>query len=94
MRYDDPNVQNSAVVGIISAILLFVVIVGLQALFFKMQRDELQTKVYRQSSEELRSLRAQQLEQLNSYGYVDQAAGAVHIPVERAMQLIAAEAAE
>lgn len=94
MRYDDPNVQKSAVVGIISAIVLFVVIVGLQALFYSMQHDELEAKVYRQSSEELRAVRAQQLEQLNSYGYVDPAAGAVHIPIERAMQLIAAEAAE
>lgn len=94
MRYDDPNVQASAVVGIISAILLFVVIVGLQALFHSMQHDELEAKVYRQSSEELRAVRAGQLEQLASYGYVDQAAGTVHIPIERAMDLIAAEAAE
>ena len=94
MRYDDPNVQNSAIVGIISAILLFVIIVGLQALFYSMHEDELQIKVYTQTSEELRAVRAQQLEQLNSYGYVDPNAGTVHIPIERAMELVAAEAAE
>jgi len=38
VRYDDPNVAASAVVGIISAILLFVIIVMLQALFFRAVR--------------------------------------------------------
>jgi hypothetical protein len=87
MRYDDPNVGMSAVVGIISAIFLFVLIVGLQALFFKMQEDELTAKVYSQSYEELRTLDAKQLELLNSYGWVSQGDGVVHIPIERAMDL-------
>ena len=87
MRYDDPNVPASAVIGIIGAILLFVIIVGLQALFYRMQEQELAAKVYSQPYEELRQLDASQLEQLNSYGWVDQQAGSVHIPIERAMEL-------
>ena len=87
MRYDDPNVPASAVVGIIGAVLLFVIIVGLQALFYRMQDAELADKVYSQPYEQLRQLDADQLEQLNSYGWVDQQAGTVHIPIERAMQL-------
>lgn len=38
---------------------------------------------------ELAPFRSQEEEQLNSYGWVDQHAGVVHIPIERAMQLIA-----
>lgn len=38
---------------------------------------------------ELRKDLLQQEEQLNSYGWVDQKAGVAHIPIERAMELIA-----
>lgn len=94
VRYDDPNVQLSALVGILGSILLFVIIVGLQALFFKMQEDELRLKVYSQPYEELRSLDAQQLEELNSYGWVDQQAGVTQIPIDRAMELTVRELSE
>lgn len=93
MRYDDPNVPASAVVGLIGAILLFVIIVGLQALFYRMQDTEMADKVYSQPYGELRQLDADQLERLNSYGWVDQQAGVVHIPIDRAMELEAAAAA-
>jgi len=94
MRYDDPNVSASAVVGIVGAILLFVVIVALQAVFNSMQRAELERKVVTRPSEDLQRLRARQLEQLGSYGWVDQNAGTVRIPVERAIELVASEAAQ
>ncbi|PYX92592.1 MAG: hypothetical protein DMG71_17645, partial [Acidobacteria bacterium] len=38
---------------------------------------------------ELSGVVLQQEEQLNSYGWVDEKSGFVHIPIERAMQLIA-----
>jgi hypothetical protein len=38
---------------------------------------------------ELAPVRLKEEEELNSYGWVDQKAGVVHIPIERAMQLIA-----
>ena len=91
MRYDDPNVAASAVVGIISAILLFVIIVVLQAFFYRAERSELEKKVYSQPYQMLQQLDADQLELLNSYGWVSEAEGVVHIPIERAMDLIAAE---
>jgi len=94
MRYDDPNVPASAVVGLVGAVLLFVIIVGLQALFYRMQDAEVAEKVYSQPYEELRQLDADQLEQLNSYGWVDQQAGTVHIPIDRAMELVAQEASD
>jgi hypothetical protein len=40
-------------------------------------------------SNELTEPRMQEEEHLNSYGYVDQAAGTLHIPIDRAMQLVA-----
>lgn len=92
MRYDDPNVPLSAVAGLVGALLLFVTIVALQAVFNSMQRAEVERKVVTRPSEDLQRLRAQQQEQLGSYGWVDQNAGTVRLPVERAMELVASEA--
>lgn len=91
MRYDDPDVPASAIVGIIGAILLFVIIVALQALFYRMEERELVRKVYDQPYEELQALDADQLETLNSYGWVDQQNQIAHIPIERAMELVVAD---
>ena len=91
MRYDDPNVPASAMVGIVGAILLFVIIVALQALFYSMEERELADKVYSQRYEELQRLDADQLEQLNSYGWISEPDGVAHIPIERAMELVVAE---
>ena len=91
MRYDDPNVPIGAVVAIVGVTLTFVSVVLLQALFFYMQEDEMERKVYSQTNEELRSLKAEQTETLNSYGWVDQTNGVAHIPINNAMDLIVAE---
>ncbi len=91
MRYDDPNVAASAVVGILSAILLFVIIVMLQALFFRAEHHEMERKVYSQPYQALQQLDADQLGLLNSYGWVSEKDGIVHLPIDRAMELIAAE---
>ena len=88
MRYDDPDVPASAIVGILGAVLLFVIIVGLQALFYSMERQELARKVTEDPYDPLQRLDADQLELLNSYGWVDQQAGIAHIPIDRAMELV------
>jgi hypothetical protein len=41
---------------------------------------------------DLRALRAAEDAQLHGYGWVDRRAGVVHIPIERALDLVAAEA--
>ena len=40
---------------------------------------------------DLRALREREAQHLNSYGWVDRASGTVHIPIERAMQLVLEE---
>ena len=91
MRYDDPNVAMSAIIGIISAILLFVIIVVLQAFFFRAEQAELEKKVYTQPYQALQQLDANQREMLTSYSWVSEGDGVVRIPIERAMELVAAE---
>jgi len=92
MRYDDPNVPVSAVLGIIGAIALFVIIVLVQALFYRMEDQELARKVYSQPYEALQTLDADQREQLGTYRYVNEREGVVRIPIQRAMELLASEA--
>jgi FlaG/FlaF family flagellin (archaellin) len=94
MRYDDPNVPASAIVGIISAILLFAIIVALQALFYSFEEQELQRKVYGQPYEALQRLDADQVERLNSYGWISEPDGVVHIPIDRAMELTVEDLAQ
>ena len=45
-------------------------------------------------NEDLRNLRTREDNDLHSYGFVDQKAGQVRIPIERAMELVLTEAAE
>ena len=91
VRYEDPNVPLSAVIGLVGAVLLFVIIVGLQALFYSMEQREMAKKVYSQPYQALQQLDADQLERLNSYGWVNQSKGVVHIPIDRAMEMVARE---
>jgi hypothetical protein len=93
MRYDDPNVPLSAVVGIVGAILLFVIVVVLQAMFYHMDDAERFRKIASAKYDDLERLDAEQLEVLNSYRWVNQNEGVVRIPIERAMEIVAAESA-
>jgi hypothetical protein len=93
MRYDDPNVAASAVVGIISAILLFVIIVLLQTWFYRAEEDERYRKVYSQPYQELQKADNEQRERIGSYGWVSEGDGVAHIPIEEAMELVVEESA-
>ncbi|HSN57628.1 MAG TPA: hypothetical protein VLT32_23365 [Candidatus Sulfomarinibacteraceae bacterium] len=92
MRYDDPNVAASAVVGIIGAIVLFVIIVLLQTWFYRAEADERFRKIYSQPYQELQKLDNEQRERLTSYGWISEGDGVAHIPIDRAMELVADEA--
>ena len=43
-------------------------------------------------SQDLDAIRKAEIDRLSSYGWVDRKAGVVHIPIERAIDLVAAEA--
>lgn len=90
---DDLNVPLIIVVGALFVILTFVTIVLLQAYFFKEQAAEYTRKAIETRSEELASVQAEQLAELQGYRWIDRNKGVVGIPIERAMELVAAEAA-
>jgi hypothetical protein len=89
---DDVRAGPIVIVGLVGAILLFVLIVGLQALFLHAEEEQTYDKVTSASDDGIRDLRARQLGALHGYRYVDRAKGVVAIPVERAMELLAREA--
>jgi hypothetical protein len=84
----EPNTPLTALVGIVFAIALFVTVVLLQAYFYRAERDENVRKVAAAPPEELSQLRAQQLEALHAYRWVDEKSGVVAIPIDRAIALV------
>lgn len=90
-RNDDPSASRTLVWGIVGAILVFVMIVALQALYYSMRDQENDRKVVAQAPEELGRLIATQQEALGSYRWIDQEGGVVGIPIERAMEIVARE---
>jgi hypothetical protein len=87
----DPPASLTVVAGLVGSILVLAVILLAQVLFYNVQRIEDDTKRYAGKPRELADLQARQLAQINVYRYVDQANGVVAIPIDRAMELYAAE---
>ncbi|MGD1148680.1 MAG: hypothetical protein ABR961_12110 [Thermoanaerobaculaceae bacterium] len=84
----EPNTPLTALIGVVFAIVLFALVVFLQAFFYWSEERENVRKVVAVAPEELSQLRAQQLETLHSYRFVDPKAGVVAIPIDRAMELV------
>jgi hypothetical protein len=91
---DDPKALTTIVVGVIGAALLVAILVLLEALYYRTVESERERKVVLQQSEELRVLRAEQLEQLRDYRWINEQQGIVAVPIERAMELVVREAGD
>lgn len=88
---DDPRGSATFLVGLIGAIVVLVVVLGLETLYYRTVERENERKVLAEQPEQLRHLQAEQLRMLNEYRWVDQPNQVVAIPIERAMQLVAEE---
>lgn len=89
----DPDTPRTLYVGVVGVVLVFVAIIALQALFYHVQESEVARKSGAGAPEELAALRAEQLELLNNYRWIDRNKGTVAIPIERAMELMVSELA-
>ena len=87
----DPDALTTATVGIVGTILVVIVVVFVQGLYESVNRSEFQRKVVAEVPAELRNLRAAQLTRLHATGWVDKQNGFVAIPIEKAMELLAAD---
>ncbi len=91
MSSDETKLSRGAFKGLIGAVVLVVIILVLQGLFFKARQSQLAKKAAARPAQELTTLRAEQLQKLHEYRWVDQPAGVAAIPIERAMELVVRE---
>ena len=86
MKDSDIDSSMTVVIGIVGAVLILVIVIALQALYHRAEEAQNVEKVILVAPEELGRLRAEQLEQLNSYRWIDQKGGVVAIPIDEAMK--------
>ena len=89
----DPKSSSTLIVGAVGVILLAVVVILLQVLFYRTSEAERWRKVISRQPAELRGVQAEQREMLNGYRWIDEPNGVVAIPVDAAMELVVKEAA-
>jgi hypothetical protein len=87
----DPSAKTIIYVGIVGTVAVFLTVIVLQIVFYQSQEMETYRKVISVAPEELQRLQAQQLAEINSYGWVDEGQGVTRVPIERAMELVVAE---
>ncbi len=83
----DMNLPLILTIGVVGTILVFVVIVGIEAWFYAQQQQERLTKSLAVRNPALVDGQVQQLRNLEGYRWVDQATGVAAIPIDRAMAL-------
>jgi hypothetical protein len=86
--FNDLSTPKIAVVGFISATLVFALIVLLQAMFYWTEAEQRIVKDVDQPYVEFATLTADQQAKLASYHWVDQQQNIVAIPIKRAMELV------
>jgi hypothetical protein len=90
----EPNVRFIAIFGAGTLVLLVVCLVGLQYYYDRVLEEQVFVKVQEPVSQTLVDLRAREDEKLHSYRYLDREKGSIRLPIERAMELLAAESAQ
>ncbi len=79
--------QSVILVGIFGAVVAFVLILGIQVLYYRMQRTDEYKKVVAPGSTSLKQMLAEQHSSIGGYRWVDRDKDEVAIPIERAMEL-------
>jgi hypothetical protein len=88
---DGINNAGVALVGGIGTLLLVVIVIGLQVVFYSMTDAEIARKESPVTSPELAAELTRQRERLTGYRVVDATKGIVTIPIDRAMDLVVRE---
>ena len=80
------------VVAIVGALLVIAVIVALQALYYRTE-EKLYEETYAKPVLQVRKVQDGQLQLLTSYSLPDRDKGRIRIPIDRALEIVAREAA-
>jgi hypothetical protein len=90
----EPNVRIIAIFGAGTLVLLVVAVLALQYYYDRVLEEQVFVKVQEPVAQTLVDLRAREDEELHAYRYLDREKGTVRLPIERAMELLASEAAQ
>jgi hypothetical protein len=90
-RYNDLNTPMIALVGLLGALVTFVVIVALQVLYYTAANSHNQRNVIQAPTTESDSLVAEQEVKLTRFGWINRDKKQVAIPIDRAMELVVRE---
>lgn len=85
---DKVNVLGIVTVGVVSALLLWVAVVALQAYYENSFGAEQARKNALNKSAAYRTVKAEQAADLDEYAWVDRKTGIVRLPIEHAMELV------
>lgn len=88
LKRDDIDTPMIVLIGILSAILLFALIVMLMVWYEYAKDHQFQSKVVAEKPAELSSLVSLQQGNINAYRWVNEASQTVAIPIDIAMQKI------
>ena len=91
-RKDEFRVTPIVLTGVVSAILLFVVIVLMNAILLAVKAAEVERKSTGVAPEMLSRNRNREMALLHEYRWIDEKGGVVRIPIERAIELIVEKA--
>lgn len=95
--HEDPLSGPTWLMGVIGAVLLLVIILGLTALYYGASQEEMREKVYTRDYPDLVELRAQQRARLTGEPHWEERevnmeiVRALVIPIDQAMDLVAEE---
>lgn len=92
----DGEEPKSRFVGLFMAgavLALIAMLLGLQAYYDRVKEQQVYVKQLAPVDDDLRNLRAREESELHSYRFIDRSRGTVRLPIGRAMELFAREAA-
>ena len=81
----DPKSAPTLLVGAVGMILLMVIVLLVEVLYYRTSQAEIERKIIAEQPLELRQVQAEQLEQLGSYRWVSEPDGVAAIPIDRAI---------
>jgi hypothetical protein len=80
------------VVALVGTLLVIAIVVALQALYYRTE-EKLYDEAYAKPVLQVRKVKDEQLQLLASYSLPDRDKGRIRIPIDRAMEIVAREAA-
>ncbi len=87
----DPKAGATAVIGTVFALAFVVTVTLLHAYYGRVSAREVQRKVIDEPSIDVARAKAEQLQKIGEYRMIDASKGVVAVPIDRAMELLAAE---